>query len=96
METYAAATAAANSNKLSLKIKDATLDWSEVEITKELLKDEGRLAHLDMPPGTTKVLTLFYRKINCVNKKIENALMCEVEEVLANMAEKITFINRTK
>lgn len=54
---------------------------------------------MNMPPGKTEILTkkaLFYRTMNCVNKRIENAPTHEVDDALANMAEKIKFINKTK
>lgn len=80
-------------------MNEIALDYCEIERMKELMKNEGRFIHVNMPLGTTEALarkSSFYRTLNCWNKSIENVSMLEAEEVFASIAEEITFINRAK
>lgn len=95
MTTHAAVVSA--NGRLSLGIEEISLDWRDIECAKERMQNDGRFFHLNMSPGTAEnvnKMTVFYRTMTCLSKKIENALIGEVKKLLSIIKEEIQFINK--
>lgn len=76
MNYYAAAgttgTNIGTSSGPSMEIRKISLDWDEVERTKEIMKHKMKYAYVNMPPGTTGSLArkaFHYRTMNSTTKK---------------------------
>lgn len=95
MNTNAAVVNGSNTTA-SLEIGEATLDWSEIERTKELMRNNGKHVQLSMPAGSIKSITkkmLFHLIMSSETKKIEDVPLDDFEQILTNMKEEIIFIN---
>lgn len=94
-----AGTVTGNNTGPSLEVREISLDWYEVERTKEIMKHEGKCVYVLMPPGTTESVarnTLLFKTMDSMTKKIENVSMGEVEQALSAMNSEIKFLNRAK